>query len=141
MPTYLRSDSARVQVTVSGVTLPSDSWSKMEGGDNVAETTQLNPGGMAPAVALGGLPKRSDMTVERPWSDALIGAFKALDQATGAATVTATYTNLDANKNPIPGSGVTYTGVLKQVTRPNYDASSSTAATLAIVFEANELIS
>lgn len=140
MPTYFRSDTARVQVTVAGISLPSDSWSKMEGGENAAETSQLLPGGMAPAVALGGLAKRTDLTVHRPWSDVMAGAYKALDQAVGAATVTASYVVLDNNKQPVANASVTYTGILKSVTRPNYDSSSSTEALLQLVFECNEVI-
>lgn len=140
MPTYFRSDQARIQVNIPGINLPSDSWSKMEGGDNVAETSQLLPGGMAPAIAQGGLSKRSDVVVHRPWSDTMVALFKQLDQSTGSARGTQTYTVLDANKNPVPGSSVTYSGVLKSVTRPNYDSSSSGEALLQLAFECDEPI-
>lgn len=138
MPLYFRSDTARIQVTVAGITMPADSWSKMDGGDNVAETSQLLPGGMAPAVALGGLAKRSDLTAERPWSDALVAIYKQLDQAAGSAEVSATYTVLGGDKKPIAGSSVTYTGILKSVARPGYDASQSQDAMLQIAVELNE---
>lgn len=132
MPTLYRSDQARIQVSVAGVQLDNLSWDKMDGGDNVAPSTSHLPGGMQPQVELGGFPRRSTMTVERAWSDMLIGAYKQLDNGSGRLRATVTYTVLDANANPVPSSTLTYTGVLLETRRPGYDSSSNSAAMLQL---------
>ena len=138
-PVFYRSDQAAIHVTVAGVPLDNVVWDTMEGGDNVAEDVAYLPGGMAPQINLGGLPKRGDITVTRIWSDALVRVYKQLDQASGQAGVTVTYTVLDASGQST-GSSVTYTGVLKSVTRPNYDSNTSSEAKLQLVIGANQVI-
>lgn len=138
MPQYFRSDTARVHLSATGVSLDSVSWDKMEGGDNTAETTNFMPGGMEPSVELGGPPKRSDLTLTRIWSDTLLNVFKKLDAGTGNMAATATYQVLDANKQPVSNGSITYTGIIKSVARPNYDSSTSTEASLVIIMGLNE---
>lgn len=140
MATYYRTDNARIQVSVTGIVLDSVSWDMMDGGEIVAETTNYNPGGMEPAVELGGLSKRSDMTVERIWSDALIAVYKQLDNACGETAGSIGYTVL-AKGVTVPGSAVTYTGVLKGVARPGYNSSSSAEAKLVLTFGLNRNLS
>jgi hypothetical protein len=137
MPQYFRTDQARIQVSIAGVSLDNVSWDKMEGGDNVAPSTNYPPGGMQPSVELGGVPKRNPVTVERIWSDTLIAAYKAMDNGAGKLPVTASYTVLDRNGNPVPGSTISYTGVLLETARPNYDSSSSSEAMLKITVGLN----
>jgi len=140
MPTFYRTDNGRVQVQVQGIVLDSISWDMMDGGDIVAETTNYNPGGMEPAIELGGQAKRSDMTVERIWSDALIAVFKQLDNACGETPITIGYTVLSKGV-AVPNSGITYTGVLKSVARPGYNSSSSAEAKLVLTAGLNRNIS
>lgn len=128
---------AAIHVTVEGVTIDNLSWDTMEGGDNSSDGTNYLPGGMAPSVELGGLPKRSDLTISRIWSDVLIGAFKALDNGCGKARVAASYTVLDANGNVVPDATITYTGILKGVARPNYESNSSAEAKLTLTVGLN----
>jgi len=132
MPTLYRSDQARIQVQVAGVQLDNVSWDKLDGGDNVAPSTQHLPGGMQPAIEMGGIARRNQMTVERAWSDLLIGAYRALDNGSGRLRTTVTYTVLDANANPVAGSTLTYTGVVLETRRPGYDSSSSSPAMLVL---------
>lgn len=136
MPTYIRSDQAQILVEVSGVTLDKESWSIMEGGDQTAESAQAFPGGQKPLIALGGFPKRSTITVQRPWTDVLYGAYKTLDGKVGQATVTVAYQNQNSNREPI-GTPITYTGVLQSVSRPNYKAGTSEEAKLMITVDPN----
>ncbi len=131
MPTYFRSDQAQINVFIQNVALDNESWGLMEGGDNVAEEATAFPGGMKPQVALGGFPKRSSLTISRPWSDALIGLYKAMDARVGLSKVTASYQVLNANKEPF-GTPITYTGVLTSAVRPNYKAGTSEEAHLQI---------
>lgn len=140
MPVFFRSDQAAIHVSVAGVPLDNVVWDTFEGGDNAAEDVSYLPGGMAPQINLGGLPKRSDIKVTRIWSDALVRAYKQLDQAVGRSTATVTYTVLDA-AGASTGEQVTYTGVLKMVTRPNYESNTSKEAMLELTIGANEVIS
>jgi len=137
MPTYYRSDQARIQVRVTGIALDNVSWDVMQGGDNVAPSTNYPPGGMQPSVELGGTPRRNPLTVERIWSDTLVAAYKALDSGAGRLAATATYTVLDANGNPVPNSSITYTGVLLETARPDYDSTSSNEAKLRLTIGLN----
>jgi hypothetical protein len=137
MPTYFRTDQARIQVAVVGVTLDSVSWDKMEGGDNEAPSTPKLLGGMANQIEMGGLPKRSVLTVERTWSDTLIAVYKALDNGSGQLRATASYTVLDASGNPVSGSTISYTGVLLKTERPNYDSESNAPAMLKLTLGLN----
>jgi len=140
MPTY-RSDQAAVHVTVDGVTLDTKPWDSFAGGDITANTVNYLPGGMQPAIDLGGVPQRSDITVEREWSDALIGVYKQLDQLCGRAAGRIPVTTLDANGVPVAGSTSTYTGTLKGVARPGYDSSTSGLAKMQLVFACNGSLS
>jgi hypothetical protein len=92
---------------------------------------------MLPAVELGGLPKRSNLMVERAWTDALILAYKALDNGAGKLNGTIIYTVLDKNRVPIDGSTMTYTGVLLECKRPGYDSQSANVAMLQLTFGLN----
>lgn len=140
MPNYYRSDNGRVQVSVPGVALDTTSWDAASGGDVTASSTNYSPGGMQPSIALGGIPTRSNMTVERIWSDFLIGIFRDLDAACGESPITISYTVL-RNGIAVPGSTISYTGVLTGVQRPNYDSSSAAEAKLQLTADLNRTIS
>lgn len=126
---------------VAGVTIDNNSWESFEGADITPEMQNYNPGGMAPAIALGGLRKRSTATIKRIWSDAMIGAFQALDAAAGIANVTCSFQTLAADHKTPVGNPITYTGVLGSVTRPTYDSVTSAPAFLTITVDMNEAIS
>lgn len=131
----------RIQVNVDGVKLDSVSWDKASGGDIVAENQTYNPGGMGPQITTGGIRKRNDITVDRVWSDALIGKFIKLDNAAGIAATTVSLTPIKSDKKTSASHPIVYTGVLKQVTRPPSDSSSSTLESLSLVVSLNETIS
>lgn len=139
MPLY-RSDQGHISVQVAGVTIDSLSWDSFEGGDLTVESQNYNPGGMVPAVSMGGKRSRSQATIKRVWSDTLIGAYVALDNAAGIAAVTCSYQALAADRKTPVGSPITYTGTLGNVTRPNYDSMTSTPAQLQIIVDLNEAI-
>ena len=135
---YYRSDQTAIAVTVAGINLDKESWDVLEGGENTVEGITLLPGGMAPQVAKGGIPKRSPITVKRLWSESLILVYKELDEVAGNAEVKVTYTVLGTNKVAAAGlPQFTYTGVLGTVSRPNYDAMKSEAAYLSIMCDLN----
>lgn len=133
----LRQDQAAISVTVTGVALPFiKSWTMLEGGDVEAEDTKTRPGGMLPQVNLGGPSSRSDCTVTRNYSAALHPYIVQLENVAGRAAMKVAYTILDANGVP-SGPTVTMTGILKTVTRPNFDANATGAAFLSLVMGAN----
>ena len=134
MAKFYRSDQARIDVRVSGITIDTESWDVLEGGDRTAEDLTIFPGGMKPQVPLGGIAKRAPVKVQRAWSSVLIPAFKALDEAAGSTEAEATYTVLEANgsKAEIAGNPITYKGVLLKVERPNYKAGTSEVPFLTV---------
>src|SRR5215472_12901841 len=136
---YFRSDQAAIHVNVAGVALDKEPWDMLEGGDPVAEEVNIFPGGMAPQVALGGLPKWGPLTVERAWSEALGNVFKELIGGVGNAPAEVSYVQFNTSKQPVPGAGhtYTYTGVLLSVQRPKYKATESVEAFLKITVAVN----
>ena len=141
MPEY-RSDQFSIGLTVEG--LPEGKltdnvpWDSCEGGDQTVEGQTYLPGGMKPQRALGGIPKRSPLTLKRIWSTQTIEIFKALDQAAGQAPCKVTVTTLNAKREAVPGAAViAYTGVLGTVTRPNYGSETPEKAFLQVVVEAD----
>lgn len=132
-----RSDQFSIGVTVLGLPggLQTDNvaWDALEGGDNTVEGVQYLPGGMKPMLQLGGIPKRSNMTVKRIWSDTLIALYKALDAYAGQLEMKITVTTLNTKREAVPGAEVfSYTGILGTVTRPNYSSETPEKAWLQL---------
>jgi hypothetical protein len=132
-----RSDQSRIQLSVSGVTIDTVSWDTFEGGDIEPEMQNYNPGGMAPAVSMGGLRKRSPITLTRNWDSTLRGSYLALDGAAGIAPTTVTISTLLADGTR-EGNPRVYTGVLGKVTPPRFESTSSAAAMLSVEIDCNE---
>jgi hypothetical protein len=127
-----RSDQVAIHVAVTGVPLDGESWDMLEGADLDAEELIVFPGAMQDQVALGGVAKRSPITVERLWSEPMIGVKKALDRAVVvAAAVIVSYTVLGP-EGASTGYVETYTGVASGCSRPNYKAGTSEEAKLKL---------
>jgi hypothetical protein len=95
---------------------------------------------MGAAIELGGPVNRSDATVTRQYSnDVLHPVLLDLEAACGKASGTVSWTPLDADGNPA-GSTITYKGILKTVTRPNFDGNASAAQFLTLVFGLNQSV-
>lgn len=137
---YLREDQAAIHVGVAGVALDNSAWAAFEGGDAEAQNVNTRPGGMQPAVELGGPVNRTDVTVKRLYSDQMHALLYQLDALTGKASMWASYTPLDANGNPM-GDTITITGILKQTMRPNYEANTVGAQFLTLVMACNQQMS
>ncbi len=135
---FLREDQFAIHVAVAGVALDTSVWTSLEGGDIEGQNVNTRPGGMAPAVELGGPVSRSDATVKRQYSsDKLHPLILKLEAAAGKAAVAVSYTPLDADGNPA-GLTITMTGILKSVMRPNADANASAAGFLSLVIGLNQ---
>ncbi len=131
---YFRSDQAAIHVEVTGVALDKEAWDMMEGGDPVAESTIHFPGGMEPQVPLGGLPKWSQLTVERAWSESLGAIYKTLVAGVGNAPGHVSYVQFNNAKQP-QGQVYTYNCVLMSAERPKYKSDESTKAFLKCTFD------
>lgn len=129
----LRQDQATISVSGLGVGLPYvASWAMLEGGDLESEDTKIRPGGMLSQVNLGGPTTRTDATVSRPYSTDLHPFMKPLEDRAGNQSMQITWTAMNASKQAL-GNVVTLTGILKNVTRPTWDANATGAAMLALV--------
>lgn len=142
MTTYLRQDQASISVPVlyvvnsqgaqAPIALPYViSWATLEGGDLESEDTKTRPGGMVSQVNLGGPTTRTDATVTRPYTSDLHPYVVALENAAGQGIMHITYTILNAAGYSI-GPTVTLTGILKNVTRPNWDSNATGTAMLSL---------
>lgn len=132
---YYRSDEASIHVVFAALTIDDESWGVLDGFDLVAANKTIFPGGSQPQVSLGGVPKRSDGTVERDWSDTLFPVFTKLEAAINTL-VTVSYVIDEAPGKP-QGTVFTYTGPLLSVSRPGYKAGESNDAMLKITVGAN----
>jgi hypothetical protein len=141
VPTYYRSDMWQVQLQVTGLTLDNVSWDSFEGGDIAPEMQQYNPGGMAQQISLGGIRKRTEITLKRVWSDFLIGVYVALDALGGNGAAVVSATPMKGDRKTAAGNPIVYTGVIGQVMKPNYDSATGGAALLQVTVTPNEAIS
>jgi len=107
-------------------------WDKMSGGAVDSEETKYKPGGMAPAVALGGSVTVSNVTVERMFDNVRdLPLVPDIKNAVGKGAVTISRQTLDVDGNPY-GTPIVWTGTLKQLTWPDPDSESSAAALIQL---------
>lgn len=133
------SNQAFITLSVPGVTLDNKSWDKFSGGGRTADTQNFPPGGMQPSVATGGVTKRNQITLERAWDDTLIGAALTLDAAVNGPCATGVVPLQNATTT-VPAGLRNFTGVIKEVTWPENDSTSSSISMLSVVIEPNEPI-
>lgn len=144
----LREDQAFIQVQLGGVnkldandvavSLPNlpAGWTSLEGGDIEAEDVFTRPGGMRPGINLGGPTKRTDCTVQVQYSTDFDRIIQTIETLAGNRSMAVSWTPLDADGN-VNGNTNTITGVLKNVTRPNFNANASGATFLSLVMACN----
>ena len=137
MAMYRESQGA-ILVTVNGVSLPTNSWATLAGGDAVASSNKTRPGGMGKSTELGGQVVRTDATVTRQWSDALIAVFYDLDTSAGFTPASVSFTPMNRNKTLTGQPSFIWNGILLTVTPPPVSAETDTAAILSIVIGLNE---
>lgn len=113
------------------------SWAMLEGGDLESEDTKVRPGGMQPQKNLGGPTTRTDATVSRPYTPELHRRIVDLENYSGNGAMNIKWTILDSTGSAAGNPTVTIDGILKNVTRPNWDANATGAAMLALVMGCN----
>lgn len=122
----MRNDQYANTVTVDGE--PLGVFDTLSGGEADSEETLYNPGGMAPAVSLGGRKTVSAVTLGRLYRlERDHDIVRALLPKRGKARVSVSRQPLDVDGNPF-GSPFVYTGTLKTVTLPDTDSEDSGAS-------------
>lgn len=141
MPTYAREDNFRVTVQVAGgpgaFGTTGVVFDTLAGGEVESEPTKYRPGGMGKQLTLGGPKSVSDITVGVIYDDLLHSSVSPLVSLTGKARMTVRFEQLDAEKQP-KGNGITYTGVLIGVSRPDHDSEGSDVARLELTMGVDE---
>lgn len=133
---YITEAEAQIHAKVDQVpSMPATrSWTTFEGGDPEAATSQLFPGAGISAVAIPGPVKRSTVTVTRPYDTNMHSVIVRLEASLNS-TMSAWYTPTDADGNTLNADTVTYTGILKQVKKPKWDAASGKVGDISLVME------
>jgi hypothetical protein len=122
----LRADTWQVTATVDGRDY--GFWLAREGGQGDSEETKLRLGGMGPQVSLGGAQTMDNITLRQIYDADGIGQdLPWLMGRRGKATVVCVTQPLDEDGN-VHGKPFTYTGTLKAVTPPPYDAQGNDPA-------------
>lgn len=125
-----RLDQYSVTVSLDGTSI--GVFDKMTGGELDSEETKYKPGAMAPQVSLGGSVTVNNVTVSRLYRlDRDAALLPSLKSRVGRGIVRVSKQSLDVNGNPF-GTPLVYSGVLKQLTFPEPDSESSSAAMLAL---------
>jgi hypothetical protein len=126
-----RTDQASIGVTVPGLNMPNESWDILEGAERTVEGLMVNPGGGLPQRALGGIAKRGPATIKKLWTPTIFLVFKELEEAAGFTPLTITY-SVKLNMNAAAVFSETYSGIIGNVERPNYDADKSELAYMTL---------
>lgn len=140
--TYISQNEAQINVdglkywngtSMTSVGLPYvKSWTTYEGGDPVAEQSQLLPGNTMSAIAIPGPIKRTNLTVTRPYTTDVHALWKQLEAAVNGP-MNASYTPTDSNGNTQGYGTVTRTGLLKEVQPPKLSSSTGEVAMFGLV--------
>lgn len=110
------------------------------GGEVTAETSKVWDGGKLKAETLGGPAESSNVVVGRPYRPAIHGPIlkRMVRAGVGRYRTTISVYDTDPDLGPI-GEPVVYAdALLVRLTRPDLDASSSTASALELEFAVDE---
>lgn len=135
-----RSDMHLIQADVTGVNLPPTFvWDSCEGGDISVDNAYYHAGNMAPAVPAGGLRTPTDITFTVAWRSDVYPFYIALRAAQGFQTATVSITPLDMT-GAITVAPIIFTGLLTNVTRPQFASADSTIGYLSCVMAPQDSI-
>lgn len=128
-----RKDTFTVRVTIGD--RPMGVWDGLTGGELDSDETKYNPGGMAPAVSLGGKRLPGNITLKRLYRlqrdhDSLQFLFDSVGKAD--CVVSKIPMDIDGNIYSSGNNPLVYKGKLKRVLPPEHDSTSSDAATVEI---------
>lgn len=132
---YLRTDTWQIKATIDGKDF--GVFEGRTGGAGDSEETKLRLGGMGAQVSLGGAQTLENITLRKLWDGMSDFSSSGNDVVwlyarRGKAEVTCTNQPLDQDGNIYAGKKFTFTGILKQVTVPDYDAQGNEGAFLEL---------
>jgi hypothetical protein len=126
-----------ITFSIPGVTIDTKPWDKFEGAAHSNDTQNYPAGGIAPSIAVSGVGKREQATLQRAFDDILVASHNAIDAATGQACSIAVKPL--KSRGAQPGVGPNFTGIIRTVTgQPAADSTSSTIAMFAVIVELDE---
>ena len=109
-------------------------WANKTGGESQTAATKVYDAGNPYPFVVPGVYAVNDLTITRPWDISMDpGLCSVLRPYVGRWYVKIVITPTDADYSPLTPTE-TYHGLLTGVTPPTVDASSGTAATLALTF-------
>lgn len=133
-----REDQYSVTVTVDGIDY--GVWDGMTGGEIDSEEAKYKPGGLSPQVALGGTREVSNITASRLYQfDRDHSRINQLIARVGKGKATVARQPLDVDGNTF-GKPTVYTGILKQVTPPDFDSESGDVGKIEIEISTNAVV-
>jgi hypothetical protein len=135
-----RSDTYRVTVEVQNLEVSERAmldlgvWDKRGGGAIDSEETRYNPGGMAPAVSLGGRKTVENVTVSRLYR--IVRDHSRMTQrminGVGRAEMIVKQQPMEITGGPSGLPQIVWKGTLKRVTVPEHDSESNDAALIEL---------
>lgn len=115
-------------------------FDKMGGGAIDSEETKYKPGGMQPAITLGGSVNVDNVTVDRLFKlDRDLPLLPALKAAVGKGQVTISRQSLDVDGHKF-GKPSVWQGKLKKLTFPEPDSESSAAALFQLEISSDGIV-
>lgn len=130
MTTRMRTDTWQVTATIAGHDY--GSWLARTGGAGDSDETKMRLGGMGQQVSLGGPQTMDNLTLRQIYdADGIGNDLVWLMGQRGRARVVCTSQPLDQDGNS-HGKPFAYTGTLKAVTPPEYDAQGNDPAYIEI---------
>jgi hypothetical protein len=120
-------------LNVDGVRAIDGNWDAIEGGDTTSATRTFRAGGQLYAESMPGPPTTADIVLERAYRGSIDNTLRTeLANAIGREA-TVTVVTLGADHKPVAGGNETITGVLKEVTRPDFRSESAGVALYKVV--------
>jgi hypothetical protein len=126
-----RQDTFVVRLEVEGNTF--GIWDKKTGGELDSDEVKYYPGGMNPAISLGGRKVPGNITLQRNYD--LVqdhDKINTLYDAVGRGAVKVSQRPMDIDDNEGYGHSIIWTGKLKRVLVPDVDSESTTASLIEI---------
>lgn len=132
-----KSSQSAFLITVAGVP---GTFARKSGGNPTGSVTKDRDGGATKPDVMPGVVDYSDVTVSRTYRSARDSALaKKLLQQVLQFTTTIRSQDLTPSKVVIPGTAITYTGLLTGVSTPDSDANGNGPADFSLTFSISDV--
>lgn len=133
-----KSSQSAFLITVAGIP---GTFARKSGGNPTGQVTKDRDGGAIKPDVMPGPVDYGDLTVSRTYRSARDSAVaKRLLQLVNQLTTTVRSQDLTPAKVVIPGTAITYTGLLTGVSFPDSDANNNAAADLSLTFSISDVV-